>query len=190
MTLARFLKACLPALLTGLVALPAAHADFELRNAEGRRILLKDDGTWQFVDEAAAAAAAPASAASAPTTPPPQAELQLLAKADTPGGCTFSLALVNTLPYEIHSLVPEFAVQRANGVVYASQLRGFGPVKPGDTHQRDLRFLGIACADIAKLQVLGGDRCDMGDLNKFSDAKGECLARVRVLPSKLLSFEK
>jgi hypothetical protein len=53
-----------------------------------------------------------------------------------------------------------------------------------------VRFGGIGCADIARLQVQGGDRCDMGDLNKFSDAKGECLARVRVLPSEVLPFEK
>jgi len=30
----------------------------------------------------------------------------------------------------------------------------------------------------------------MGELNKFSDAKGECLARVRVLPSDGVKFDK
>ena len=59
-----------------------------------------------------------------------------------------------------------------------------------DRIRRAVRFVGIGCADIARLQIQGGDRCDMGDLNKFSDVKGECLARVRVLPSELLPFEK
>lgn len=188
MTPARLLTLCLPALLLGIGALQPARADFELRDAQGQRILLKDDGTWRYADgDAKPAAAAPAAAASAPQ---PMAELRLLRRTELSAGCSFAMSLTNTLPYEIRSLVPEFAVLRSSGVVYTTQGLGFGPVKPGDTHRRDLRIVGIACADIAKLQVQGGDRCDMGDLNKFSDAKGECLARMKVLPTALISFEK
>lgn len=180
------------ALLLGALALaPAAGAaDFELKDAQGRRILLKDDGTWRYLD-AAAAAAVPASAASEP--PPAQAELLLERRLEAPGGCRFEMALQNTLAYEIRSLVPEFTVFRQQGtsaVAYSTQLAGFGPVRPGDQHRRALQFAGIACADIARLEVGGGDRCEMGDLNKFSDARGQCLARLRVKPSELLRFEK
>lgn len=186
---ARFLRLCLPALLLlGIGALQPARADFELNDAQGRRILLKDDGTWRYLDTEARPATAPAPGAAA--KPPVMAELRLLRRTELSAGCGFTLALSNTLPYEIRSLVPEFAVHRSSGVIYTTQGLGFGPVKPGDSYQRDLRILGIACQDIAKLQVQGGDRCDMGDLNKFSDAKGECLARVRLLPSELISFEK
>lgn len=182
MTPARLLTLCLPALLLGIGALQPAHADFELRDAQGQRILLKDDGTWRYLDRDDQAATA--------AKPQPMAELQLLRRTELSAGCSFAMSLTNNLPYEIRSLVPEFAVLRSSGVVYTTQGLGFGPVKPGDTHRRDLRIVGIACADIAKLQVQGGDRCDMGELNKFSDAKGECLARMKVLPSALLSFEK
>ena len=105
-------------------------------------------------------------------------------------GCRFEFELTNTLPYEIRSLVPFFAISRVNGAVYSTESLGFGPIKPGDKSLRALRFAGITCQDIARLQVLGGDRCDMGELNKFSDAKGECLARVRVLPSDGVKFDK
>jgi hypothetical protein len=98
--------------------------------------------------------------------------------------------LTNTLPYEIGSLVPQFTVYRANDVAYNAQTASFGRIRPGDQSRRSLRFGGIACAEIARLQVGGGDRCEMGDLNKFSDANGQCLARVRVLASPLLPFEK
>lgn len=177
------------ALLLAL-ACTAAHADFELRDGKGRRILLKDNGTWRYVDakDAAAAAAAAASAASAPAAP--QAELRLVKRSDSPVGCAFEFVLTNKLPYEIRSLVPEFAAVRANGVAYAEQTVGFTTIKPGDTRQRALRFDGIACADIAKLQVQGGDRCEMGDLDRFSADKGACLGRVRVLPFEGLKFEK
>lgn len=188
---ARLLTLCLPALLLAIGASQPARADFELNDAQGRRILLKDDGTWRYLDADAKPATAPAAdAASKPAAPATPAELRLLRRTELSAGCSYTLVLNNALPYEISSLVPEFAVLRASGVVYTTQGLGFGPVKPGDSHQRDLRIVGIACQDIAKLQVQGGDRCNMGDLNKFSDAKGECLARLRVLPSELVSFEK
>jgi hypothetical protein len=116
--------------------------------------------------------------------------LQLLQRIDAPGGCQFTVMLTNHLPYEIDSLVPEFAAKRANGVVYASKSTGFGSVRPGNKAGRQLLFEGISCQDIAKLQVIGGDRCEMGELNKFTDVKGRCLALVRVVPSELLKFEK
>ena len=75
-------------------------------------------------------------------------------------------------------------------MAYNAQTASFGRIRPGDQSRRALRFGGIACAEIARLQVGGGDRCEMGDLNKFSEANGQCLARVRVLPSSLLPFEK
>lgn len=178
-------KAALGALVLAGACLPAAWADFELVDSQGRRILLKDDGTWLYVE-----AQAPAGAASEPAKEQPQAELALERRLDVPGGCRFEFVLSNTLPYEIRSFVPEFSVQRPNGVVYSAQTASFGPVRPGDRIRRDVRFAGIGCADIARLQVQGGDRCDMGDLNKFSDAKGECLARVRLVPTDVLPFEK
>lgn len=166
-----------------LAALSPARADFEVRGPDGKRILLKDNGTWRYLD-------AKDPPASAPPAVKEQAELQLLQRVDLPGGCSFSLVLSNRLPYEILSLVPDFVILRANGVMYTSQRLGFGPVKPGDAFRRDLRVLGIGCQDIARLQVRGGDRCDMGDLSKFSEPDGQCLARLRVVPSEVLTFDK
>jgi hypothetical protein len=41
--------------------------------------------------------------------------------------------------------------------------------------------------------VSGGDRCTMGDLHRWSDiaeVKGQCLARVKVVESSVIKFEK
>jgi len=171
------------------LALPLQAADFELKDAQGRRVLLKADGTWRYV-EAAGPAAAPASA---PAAEPAQAELLLERRQDAPGGCRFELALNNSVGYEIRSLVPELTVYRSQSgkdVPYSAQLVGFGPVRPGDAHRRALQFAGITCAEVSRLQVGGGERCEMGDLNKFSDAPGQCLARLKVMPSELLRFDK
>ena len=180
----RSFKPMLLALSAVLSPLPAAHADFELSDDKGRRILLKADGTWRYVDAPAPGAAA---------TPAPvlaQAELLLERRLDVPGACRFELALSNSLPYEIRILVPEFTAVRANDVAYTTQPVAFGSLRPGDRARRGLQIEGIACADIARLDVKGGDRCEMGDLNKFSEPNGQCLVRVKVLPSELLRFAK
>jgi hypothetical protein len=179
------LKVWLVASLLGMVWPQLAKADFELSDAQGRRILLKDNGTWTYVD---AKEGVPDKSQTA--TPVAQAQLQLLLRRDAPAGCQFGLTLTNDLPNEIESLVLEFSAQRANGIVYMSKRMGFGSVRPGNRASRPLVFEGIACQDIAKLQVLGGDRCEIGELNRFSDEKGRCLALVRVVPSELVRFEK
>ncbi len=179
------LTAGLSLLLLGLLACGPARADFELKDDKGRVILLKDDGTWRYQD-----AKAPASSAADPAKDVVPAELVLEQRVDAPGGCRFDLALTNRLPYEIRSLVPEFSAYRAGDVVYSTQSAGFGFVRPGDSHRRAVQFPGIACGEVVRVQVGGGDRCEMGDLNKFSDVTGLCLARLKVLPSTLLPFGK
>lgn len=182
-------------ILLGALALAGgpALADFEVTAPDGRRILLKDDNTWRYVDAKPAQAAAPADAK--PAAKPPaketgEAVLQIESRADVDRNCRIQLRLVNHLPYEIRSLVPEFSAYRANGVVYDSLFASFQFIKPGDEQRREVRFRGIACQDISRLQVGGGDRCDMGDLDKFTPVKGKCLALIRVVPSDLVRFDK
>jgi hypothetical protein len=171
------------ALALGALCASAVAADVEVQDPQGRRVLLKDDGTWRYIDP-------PEAAASEPAKPLVQAELILHQQADEPAGCRFVLGLVNTLDYEIRTLTPEFTVYRPNGVAYSAKTVDFGPLRPGDSNLRRVLFGGIGCADIAALRVGAGDRCVMGDLTKFSDVKGECLARVKLRPSELLPFEK
>jgi hypothetical protein len=182
------LKSFLLAMMLVATVLQPARADFELTDSKGRRVLLKDNGTWSYVD--AEDATKDKDSAAAPETRQVQADLELLRWIEAPGGCRFDLMLSNNLPYEIGSLVPEFAAQRSNGVVYASKMTGFASVRPGNKLVRQLQFEGISCLDIAKVQVIGGDRCEMGELIRFTDGKGRCLALVRVMPSDLLKFEK
>ena len=168
-----------------------ARADFELVDSVGRRILLMNDGTWRYVDaKLPSTADVSRAAASGPGKGQPEAELRIATRRETPGGCAFELRLRNQLPMEIGSLVPEFRVFRDGDVVYSELNVGFGNLKPGDEQTRDLRVQGLSCAQITRLQVIGGDRCVIGELNKFTEGKGLCLARVRVLSSDLIRFEK
>jgi hypothetical protein len=171
-------------LAAGLALACSARADLEVTAPDGRRILLKDNGTWQFVD-------APGKDQSG-DAPAGEAVLTLERKTDRGVGCRFAVRLVNNLPYEIGSLVPYYAVYRANGVVYdtVASPASFTGMKPGDIQRREFEVRGITCADVARLQVVGGDKCIMGELNKFTEGQGMCLARVRVVPSDIVRFDK
>ena len=197
----RFSLLILCALGAAAIGASPALADFEVTAPDGRRILLKDDKTWRYVDAEndpaakkadAAAAETDAKAAKAGDKPKDAGEALLHLVGKIPGNrpCRFQLKIVNNLRYEIRSLVPEFSIYRSSGVVYDSKFSGFAFVKPGDSQTREVRFNGIACEDIVRVQVGGGDRCEMGELDKFSPVKGECLARVRVVASDVVRFDK
>lgn len=174
-------KAHAALLVAALVPLPAAQADFEVTAPDGRRLLLKDDGTWRPLD---------AKDSAGYKSEAGEAVLRLERKIDAPAGCRLAMQLVNNFPYEIRSLVLSFAALRPTGVVYETIFAGFFLIKPGDSQNREAQFQGIACPDIARVQIGGGDRCVMGELDRYSIGEGQCLARVRVVASDLMRFEK
>ena len=184
---------------TGLAFSHPTRADFELTLPDGRRVLLKDDRTWQYLDSKARSAKEEKEAkekearekeAMDKIKEEGEALLRLDGRTESGTSCHFALVLVNNLRYPIRSLVPEFTAWSASGAVYDTVFSGFASLRPGDSQRREIQFRGVACRNIARLQVVGGDRCDMGDLQKFSYVKGQCLARVRVLESDLLRFDK
>ncbi len=174
------------ALLLGVAALLAqtAYADFEVTAPDGRRIVLKDDGTWRYQQDTSKGDTAPGAKQVG------EAELHLDRKIDQGSICRIVLSLHNGLPYEIVSIVPYLSAYRPNGVVFETVSMAFQSIRPGGVQESAADFSGISCSDIARIEVNGGDRCEMGDLNKFSDAKGQCLARIRVVASDLIRFEK
>lgn len=176
--------ACVAMALALLATAPAARADFELTAPDGRRLLLKDDGTWKYQD------AKEKDAAVAKNQPPEEALLQFEQKVERGPHCRVVMRLVNTLPYEIGHIVPSFSAYRANGTMHETVTVGFQSVRPAESLQRAVEFTRIACADIARVQVSDADRCQMGDLNKFSPANGQCLARLRIAPSTSIKFDK
>lgn len=174
-------------LVLSLVVFALAHdarADFELTAPDGRRLLLKDDGTWKYQDTKEKDTGA------AKNQPPEEAMLQLEQKVERGPHCRVVMRLVNTLPYEIGHIVPSFSAYRANGTMHETVTVGFQSVRPAESLQRAVEFTRIACADIARVQVSDADRCQMGDLNKFSPANGQCLARLRIAPSTVAKFDK
>ena len=175
-----------PALACAALALSwhLQAADFNVTGPDGRRIQLKDDGTWKY--EAATGKDAP------PAKPEPavQAALRFEQKVDRGNHCRLVFSLTNNLPYEIQHIVPYFSVYRANGVVHETVSIAYQSIRPMDKIERAGDFSRIMCSEIARVQVTGGDRCEMGALNKFSEANGQCLTFVRVMPTDQVRFDK
>src|SRR6516225_5388050 len=149
---------CWALLLSAMMLSPTWGADFEVTAPDGSRILVKDDGTWIRLDKNASDGSKEGG----------EAILRLESKTELGVGCRYQLRLQNNFPYEVRSIVPAFYAYRANGVIYDTQSVNFNTVKPGDAQTRQIQFVGIACKDIARLQVGGGDRCEMGELDRFS----------------------
>ena len=171
-------------LIAATVFANVARANFELKGPDGRRILLKDDRTWQYLpDDGKAAAAAKSD---------DEAVLVLERMSPLGNGCQLAVRLENKLAYEIRSLVPYYSVYRAGDVLYdtSSGGQGFSAIRPGDSQRREIEFQGIACNAISRVRIAGGGRCAMGDLDRFSATAEQCLGRVRVVGSDLVRFEK
>lgn len=170
-------------LIIALAPFSAARADVEVATPDGRKVLLKDDGTWSFVETEK-----PADQEKIVVTG--EGVLKLERMAELGGNCQIGIRLQNDTNYEIRSIVPRFVIYRKNGVAYEGRTLGFYSINPGNSLVRETLFRGISCADIGRIQVSGGERCTMGDLDRFAYTGGACLDRVRVVPSDLVTFDK
>jgi hypothetical protein len=62
-------------------------------------------------------------------------------------------------------------------------------LRPTDSQYQEIQFR-LPCSEITEIRVSGADRCEMGNLEKFSYEKGQCLARVRLGESDIVRFTK
>lgn len=172
--------------LVGAVIFPRPSlADMVLSAPDGRRVVLSDDGTWKYQDAADKRKVEPPKPYAGPF-----ADLALDREIERNTNCRLVVSLTNNLPYAVQQFVPYFSVYRANGVLHDTLSAAFQSVRPSDKMEQTVDFSRITCAEIARVQVTGGDRCEMGDLYKFSEANGQCLARVKVAPSSVVRFDK
>jgi len=164
-------------ILAALLAAGAARADMRAYTRDGRAVLLKDDHTWQFVEE----------------KEDPNAEHVLLSverMVDVPNGCRFGLRLKNNLSSDVKSLVPQFTAFTRSHVRFDTVFKAFLGIKPTLDQYQEIQFNGIKCGNIAFLTVSGGDHCSMAGLTKYSAEKGECLKHIRIKPSDVIPMHK
>jgi len=164
-------------LLSGLLASTAAHADIQATTKDGRSVLLKDNGLWEFVTENA-------------TAEEPKANLKLEKLEDIPNGCRLGLRLNNQLNAHIRTLVLRFTAYKEGDIAFETVSRGYSFIKPTKNQYQEIRFRDLSCKDIDKVQVQAAHNCHVGELTKYSASEDACLDLVRVAESKLKTIYK
>jgi hypothetical protein len=92
------------------------------------------------------------------------------------------------------SLIPYYSVYRPEASL-RYLVRGPGRFRVAQsnlaiTHKSGDRVPRNSVQAISRIQVLGGSRCQMGDLDRFSATSEQCLRCVRVVRSDLVGFDK
>ena len=144
---------------------------------DGRRVLLRDDHTWEVVE---VEQGDPATSA-------------LISVANVRGlrnACKIGLRLHNNLGYNIKSLIPSFSAYTRKGVLYETVSKAFSSIKPTRDQYKQIQFIGITCDDIGHIKVHGAEHCSMGLMDKFNEAEGECLSHIHVSGSEQMQLIK
>ncbi len=155
----------------------AANADIEALTADGKRVLLKDDMTWSYIEEEAAEEGEYVS-------------LTVVGKKALPNGCKLGIRLENHLTVDIKTLVPQFSAYIGKNIRFQTVFKEFSRIRPTLTQYREIIFTEVQCQDIRYVKVHGADRCNMGELNRFMPGKGLCLKKIRVIPSDIFRMIK
>lgn len=167
------------ALLSVLWMAGAALAEMRATTADGRQVLLRENGTWDFADNAASSDAQQR-----------VANLKVIRYESVTNGCLIGLELENNLNELIRTLVLRYTAYRGPEVRFETVSRGFSFVRPTLTSYEEIQFRGITCEDITSVEVSAARNCHVGDLTKFSSDPGDCLELFEVAPTGLLAITK
>ena len=145
--------------------------------ADGRRVLLNNNGTWEYLEVESG-------------EPENSAVLSVTEVYEMEGACRVQFRLTNNLGYRISSLVPRLAVHNQDDIVYTERSLSYSAIKPTDSKWTSVQFTGLGCKDISRVVVFDASRCKMGEIDQFNEEKGQCLERIFVAPSDLLNLTK
>ena len=155
-----------------------AVAETTATTADGRQVLLSDDGTWKFAHT------------NEDQEGDPLASLTLEKKFDLARGCKLGLRLQNDLPAQIRSLVLRFTAFKEAQVAFETVSRGYSYIKPTTSQYQEISFRGITCDEIRSVAVAAARNCHVGELTKYSASETHCLELVDVKPSDILPIAK
>lgn len=160
------------------VCAPLALADINATTVDGRKVLLRDNGTWSYIEKGD------------DQGKEPRAVLALENKIDLARGCRLGLRLNNELPARIRTLVLRFTAYKGDQIAFETVSRGYSFVKPTTSQYQEISFRGISCDEIRSIAVSAARNCHVGDLTKYSASAKRCLELVDVRPSELMAIAK
>ncbi len=155
----------------------SALAGLEAITINGKRVTLNSNHTWEYIQDEKSTA-----------------RYAHLSVANLQGGssfCRLGLKLKNDLADKINSIVFMLSAYIDEEVRYETISKGFQHLKPTQEMYNEITFSDISCDEIQYIRVHGADRCEIGELHKFSPEKGKCLKLVNVEGSdKVVIFKR
>lgn len=145
---------------------------------DGRKVILRSNGTWVLADDATT------------DTGREAAVLQLERRFDIARGCRLGLRLQNDLDDQIRTLVLRFTAYKGDDIPFETVSRGFSYLKPTTSQYQEITFRGIKCEEISSVEVFAARNCHVGRLTKYSASANHCLELIDVAPSDLLAIAK
>jgi hypothetical protein len=165
-------------MLTVVLSLPAWAARQAVTD-DGMRVLLKDDGTWEVLENTAGQ-----------DQEDRQARLELLRLDGLTNGCRLGLRLTNGLKEPIRSLVLRFTAYKPGRVAYTSVTRGYFNIKSTDSQYQTVLFAGVTCEEITEVEVTAADKCRVGTDAGYWYGSDRCIGGVDVVPSDKIRIYK
>lgn len=159
-----------------VLATQVTLADILATTVDGRQVVLRDDGRWEYLQQADGERRA--------------ALLSLENSSELARGCRLGLRLQNDLLAQVRTLVLRFTAYKGEGIPFETVSRGFSFIKPTMSQYQEIDFRGIRCDEISAVEVRAARNCHVGDLTKYSASARDCGALVEVLPSEILPFAK
>lgn len=151
-------------------------ADMEATTNDGRKVILKDNGTWAYATDGG--------------EQPETAGLVLEMRRDIPNGCKLGLRINNELNAQIRTLVLRFTAYKTGDIPFETVSRGYSFIKPTTSQYQEIRFRGLSCGEIDKVQVRAAHNCHIGELTKYNADEDRCLELIRVEESSLMTIYK
>jgi len=164
--------------LCSLLLISTAIADIEATTANGEKVRLNKNGTWQYIHEGEDEA------------PPAMASLVLEQRHDLPNGCRLGLRMLNDTNSQIRSLVLRFTALKPGNISFETVSRGYSYIKPTASQYQEIRFRGLSCDEIDKVRVHAAHNCHVGELTKYSASEERCLEIVDVKESDMMTIYK
>lgn len=175
----RKMQVALLALIVCATTLVNAHDEPIIKGLtdDGRRVILKSDHTWDFLEIV-------------PGDPATSAVLTVLEVTDLEEACRLKLHLKNNLGIKITHLVPRFNIYNQEGVLFDTVSKSFAGMKPGKDHYTEVQFSGLGCGQISRVHMFSASRCRMGDIDIWNEKEGQCLSRLYITPTDLINISK
>jgi hypothetical protein len=153
-----------------------AYAEMTATTAEGQKVLLKDDGTWQFIDDTASASDR-------------HILMSVVKLKEMFGTCMISIEISNNVGSRVQTFSPRILAYDNDGEFINDGILFVQNIENGGRQTPDMQIRGVECGVIKHLEIrkMAMDMCEIG--GKSIDGS-ECIELIQIESTSKIPFRK